>query len=297
MTEAVVARGLVKLYGTRAALDGLDLTFPSGSLVGFLGPNGAGKTTTFRSLLGLARLDEGEAQVLGHSTPQELAAITPKVGAIVEGPALYETLSGRDNLAVASLVKGIDADIDSVLSQIGLVERAGDRVSGYSKGMRQRLALGTALLGQPELLLLDEPMDGLDPAGQVSLRELLRWLVDQRDMTVVVSSHVLADVEQLVDYVVIINGGKRVAQGRIDELTRGETSVRAVVDNPKLAAETLREAGFNVRIAAPAVIVDSPDAQAVGRTLAQSGVYPSELREERQTLEQLFLRLTEGDGA
>ena len=291
---AVRARGLVKEYGSITALDGLDLTFPSNSLVGFLGPNGAGKTTSFRVLLGLARFEEGSASVLGRDVKADVAQVVRGVGAIVEGPAVYETLSGHDNLLVAARSARLpESEIPEVLKQVGLAERAGDRASAYSKGMRQRLALGMALLGDPELLLLDEPMDGLDPAGQVSLRDLLRWLVDERGRTVVVSSHVLSDVERLSDYIVVIHRGRLVTEGRLEDLVQSADGVRVVVDDPYAATVAIEAAGFNVDRDGDSLVAQSSDAEAIARALAAEGIFPKQLAEVRPSLEQLFLELTQ----
>lgn len=290
---AVRAEGLVKRYGPITALDGLDLAFPHNSLVGFLGPNGAGKTTTFRVLLGLATFENGSASVLGHDVRTEVAEVVRGVGAIVEGPAVYETLSGRDNLWVSARSRRLPTEeITAVLSQVGLTERATDRASTYSKGMRQRLALGMALLGEPELLLLDEPMDGLDPAGQLSLRELLRWLVDERGKTVVVSSHVLADVERLADYIVVIHRGRLVTEGKLEHLVDESEGVRVVVDDQDSALAVLEKAGLRADRAGEALIVRTSESETVGRVLAAGGLYPKELGELRPSLEQMFLRLT-----
>ncbi len=287
------ARGLVKQYGRIAALTGLDLSFPSASLVGFLGPNGAGKTTTFKALLGLTKLQAGTVSVLGLDVATHADEVVRRVGAIVEGPAVYDTLSGRDNLTVAARTKGRSTDeIPDLLAKVGLTERADDKAAGYSKGMRQRLALGMALLGEPELLILDEPMDGLDPAGQVSLRSLLRWLVDEGGKTVVISSHVLADVERLADYVVVIHNGRLVTEGLLADLVAGADGVRVLVDDVD-AALGLLETSYSVRREGEALVVDTSDPEAVAKLLASRSIYPKQLTEIRPNLEEMFLRLTE----
>ncbi len=287
--------GLRKIFKKTLALDGLSLTFPRGRLIGFLGPNGAGKTTTFRILLGLARPNAGTASLLGVDTSNNLQSVIGRVGAMVEGPALYDTLSGRDNLVVAQRSRGDGGDIVGTLDLIGLAERADDKVSGYSKGMKQRLALGMALLNDPELLLLDEPMDGLDPAGQKTLRELLRRLVDG-GKTVVVSSHVLADIQALADYVVIINRGRLVAEGSVAELI-GTDKTRIGVDSSESdeALTALAQAGITASTRGERIYAETLDARAAGRALADAGVYPFELIVEKRGLEQVFLELTEAD--
>jgi len=284
---------MVKRYGRITALSGLDLTIPSGRLVGFLGPNGAGKTTTFRALLGLAKLDEGSASVAGHHVGTETHEVVRKVGAIVEGPAVYETLTGTDNLLVCARTRGVDdAEVAPLLSRVGLAERAGDKAAGYSKGMRQRLALAMALLAGPEILLLDEPMDGLDPAGQVGVRDLLGFLVEERGTTVVVSSHVLADVERLVDYVVLIHRGKLVTEGPLEDLVDRQEGIRVVVEDAARAIEALEAAAVPARREGPAVVAVSSDPEMVARVLARQGIFPRELLAVHPSLEDLFLRLT-----
>jgi len=294
-TPAAQLVGLRKIFKKTLALDGLSLTFPRGQLIGFLGPNGAGKTTTFRILLGLARPNAGTASLLGVDTSNSLQGVIRRVGAMVEGPALYDTLSGRDNLIVAQRSRGDGGDVAGTLDLIGLAERADDKVSGYSKGMKQRLALGMALLNDPELLLLDEPMDGLDPAGQKTLRQLFRRLVDD-GKTVVVSSHVLADIQALADYVVIINRGRLVAEGPVAKLI-GTDKTRIGVDASQSdqALAVLARAGIAATTRSDRIYAETLDAQAAGRALADAGVYPFELFVEKRGLEQVFLELTEAD--
>jgi ABC-2 type transport system ATP-binding protein len=194
---AIRVSSLTKKYKKTEALRGLDFEIPSGQVTGFLGPNGAGKTTTFRSLLGLTRPNEGDIEMLGMEVPRRLPEVTKKVGAIVEEPGLIKAHSGRVNLRIAADTLGFGHQrIEEMLDFVGLIDDAGRRASEYSKGMRQRLALAAALLGEPELLLLDEPLDGLDPAGQHAFRARLRSLAAE-GKTVVVSSHDLADIEAL----------------------------------------------------------------------------------------------------
>lgn len=290
---AVAAVGLVKRYGTTVALDGLGFEFPSQRLVGFLGPNGAGKTTTFRSILGLARLERGTIDVLGMRLRERTADIVKRVGAIVEEPGVYPTLNAVDNLRVAALTLGAGAEqIPALLRFVGLSAAAERKVAGYSKGMRQRLGLAAAMLGDPDLLLLDEPMDGLDPAGQVALRAQLRSLVEERGKTVVVSSHVLADVEQLADHIVVIHRGQKVADGALEELVGSTGGFRVVVDDPVRAAAVLSAEGIDVRAEEGALYVAADDGRRISRSLAAAGLYPAELVPRRVTLEEVFLELT-----
>ncbi len=293
MSVAVRLRDVHKRYGETRALDGLSFEIPSGVLLGFLGPNGAGKTTTFRTILGLARPDRGVIEVLGMRVGPETSRIVKRVGAIVEEPGLYGFLSGRDNLVVASDTLGFGHErIDELLAFVQLTDDAGRKVAGYSKGMRQRLALAAALLGDPEVLFLDEPLDGLDPAGQAVLRDQLRRLVDEHDKTIVMSTHDLGDVEHLADRVVVISRGRLVTEGSLSELTAGGDRVRVVVDDPDRARRLLAADGFTVDGEADEVWVAGTDGAGVIRTLANAGVYPSAVIPERRTLEEVFLGVT-----
>lgn len=291
---AAKTTNLRKIFKKTLALDDLSLTFPQGRLVGFLGPNGAGKTTTFRIMLGLARPNAGSSELLGSDSQHDIKAVVGRVGAMVEGPALYETLSGRDNLLVAQKSRGGRGDIDETLRIVDLTDRADDKASGYSKGMKQRLALGMALLNDPELVLLDEPMDGLDPAGQKELRELLRRLVDEHGKTVVISSHVLADIQALADHVVIIDKGRLVAEGAVDSLIGADTT-RVVVqrDEAEPAMHALSAASIVATIADNVIHAETLDSRHVARVLAKSELYPLELIVEKKTLEQVFLEITQ----
>jgi ABC-2 type transport system ATP-binding protein len=293
-SPAIRVSGLHKRYGRTHALRGLDFEIPSGQLTGFLGPNGAGKTTTFRSILGLTRPDSGDIEMLGLAVPAELPQITKKVGVIVEEPGLITTLSGRTNMAVAADTLGFGHErIDELVEFVGLTADAHRKVGDYSKGMRQRLALAAAMLGDPELLILDEPLDGLDPAGQHAFRARLKNLAAE-GRTVVVSSHDLADVEALADYVVVIDQGQLVVEGSLESML-GDGSTRVRAADSIRAAEVLREAGFEVSTDDQGLVVDTTDGSAVMESLARAGVYPEEVRPERSTLETVFLGLTGGD--
>lgn len=289
---AVKVRGLVKDYGKIRALDGLDFEIEAGKLTGFLGPNGAGKTTTFRALLGLTRPNEGEMTVLGRSIPDELPELVKEVGAIVEEPGLIKSITGRRNLRVAAdtLGKGHDR-IDELLEFVELVSDADRNVDQYSKGMRQRLALAAALLGSPRILFLDEPLDGLDPAGQHAFRARLRQLTST-GTTVVVSSHDLADVEALADNIVVIDRGKLVAQGPLESLLTG-TATRVEGVDTAGAARVLREAGYEVTEGEMSLVVSGSDGSGIIRALSAQGIHPSEVKSARDTLESVFLGMTE----
>ena len=291
--NAVVVEGLRKTYKTTVALDGLSFTISAGKVTGFLGPNGAGKTTTFRSLLGLTTPDSGAMQVLGMDVKTDLARIVPRLGAIVEEPGLIKGLNGRDNLRVAAHTLGHGHEkIDELLSFAGLAADAGRRIDGYSKGMRQRLALAAALLGDPELLFLDEPLDGLDPAGQAQIKASLRQLAaDGR--TIVVSSHNLGDVEAMADEVIVINRGRLVTQSSLDEILGVQTAAYHVeVDDPVRAVEVLIAAGIAATTSDGRVLAEADDGSDVSRILAGAGLYPSALYKQSGRLEEAFLRLT-----
>src|ERR1700726_3857039 len=214
---AVSTTGLTKRFGDRTVVDGVGLAIPMGSVCGFVGPNGAGKTTTLRMLLGLIRPTAGRGEILGGSLADP-ASYLHKVGALIESPAFYPQLSGRDNLkALARLGKVPSAAIGPALERTGMTDRAGDKYRSYSLGMKQRLGIAAALLPDPELLILDEPTNGLDPAGIVEMRGLIRSFADD-GMTVLVSSHLISEIEQICDYVVMIRAGRLVHQGSVADL-------------------------------------------------------------------------------
>ena len=290
--NAVVVEGLRKTYKRTVALDGLSFTVPVGKVTGFIGPNGAGKTTTFRSLLGLTRPDAGSMHVLGMDVVTELPNIVPRLGAIVEEPGLIKGLNGRDNLRVAAHTLGRGHDkIDELLAFAGLTADARRRIDGYSKGMRQRLALAASLLGDPELLLLDEPLDGLDPAGQAQIKASLRQLaVDGR--TVVVSSHNMGDVEAMADEVIVIKRGRLATQSSLQQILAGQTGHVVEVSDPRRAVETLAAAGITASVTDGRVIAQTTDGSDVSRILANAGLYPSALYKQSGRLEEVFLRLT-----
>lgn len=288
---AIRVEGVVKRYRSTVALDGLDCVFPSGAIIGLLGPNGAGKTTLFRSLLGLTRIDQGRIEVLGHEIPAGLYEVTKKVGAIVEEPGLIRALTGRVNLLVAADQLGFGHErIDELLGFVGLEGDANRKIDEYSKGMRQRLALAAALIGAPQLLLLDEPLDGLDPAGQIAFRARLREIADS-GQTVVVSSHDLADIEALADYVVVLDHGRLVTEGPLEEMLAGGAT-RVVAADLVAAGNALSAAGISVEVADGFLVVEEEDGSEVVRVLAAAGIYPNEVRPVRSTLESVFLGMT-----
>jgi ABC-2 type transport system ATP-binding protein len=302
---ALATRGLRKSYGHRLALDGLDLSVPTGVVYGFLGPNGAGKTTTMRLLTGLLHPDAGTIELLGAPFRRGDRKRLFEVGALVENPSFYPYLSGRKNLQVlAAAGEAVPAKrIDELLELVGLKERAKDKLSGYSLGMKQRLGIAGALLSDPKLLLLDEPANGLDPAGIVAMREMLRRLAAM-GKTIFVSSHLLAEVRVLADVVGIIAAGKLVREGTLESMLRDQGVVRARV--PRASAGSARE--VLERIARTdagaesdgdpwlAVHVEPSRAGEVNRALAEAGIFATGL-ESGTDLELLFLELTGGTSA
>ena len=295
----IETRALSKHYEQRiVAVDRLNMRVRRGEVYGFLGPNGAGKTTTLRMLLGLVRPTSGSASVLG-ARPGSPAGLA-RVGSLIETPTLYPFLSGRDNLRVLARYAGVpETRIDAVLAEVELTARAGDRFSTYSLGMKQRLGIAAALLKDPELLILDEPTNGMDPAGMAEMRAFIRGLGQGR-RTVLLSSHLMSEVEQICDRVGVISRGTLVGEGTVDEL-RGRESlwVRAepleqaerLVENIRGVDEVARIDG-GLRIA-----VEPAAASAINRALVEAGIAVAELRPERASLEKVFLELTQDEKA
>ena len=286
----VEVTGLTKRYGDILAVDGVDLTVLPGEVYGFLGPNGAGKTTTLRILTGLIAPTSGEVRVLG-GRPGE-TGVLGRTGSMIESPAFYPYLSGLDNLRLLAEYAGVPRTrIDAVLDMVDLTDRAKDRFSTYSLGMKQRLGVAAALLKDPELVILDEPTNGLDPAGMRDMRRLIREL-GSGGRTVLLSSHLLGEVQQICDRVGIINAGRMVAEHNVEEL-RGEQElvVRAA---PKDRAQELL-AGFGaVRLYDDTlrVKVDPEQAAEVNRVLVEAGIAVSELHSTERALEDIFFELT-----
>jgi ABC-2 type transport system ATP-binding protein len=301
MAAIIEVEGLRKEYrrlrgGPTLAVDRLDLSVPEGGVFGFLGPNGAGKTTTIRCLLGLVRPTEGRCRLLGVDVRTGLHRVIARVGSIVETPAMYPRFSGRRNLQLLGRLHGIGKKtVAETLERVGLAERADDIVKHYSMGMRQRLGIGAALLKDPDVLILDEPANGLDPAGIVEVRELLRGL-GRQGRTVFVSSHILSEVQQTADRVAILSRGRSVAAGPVDEVLAGGKARGLTVrlDDLTGGAEALRSAGISASIDADELHVDLPPSEGatVTRLLAERGLYLTELRPEEVDLETVFLELT-----
>ena len=290
-------RALSKSYGKRLAVDRLDLEIGHAELFGFLGPNGAGKTTTIRMALGLIAPTSGAVEILGHDVRKHRAEVLPQVGALVESPALYGYLSGRDNLrAFGDLLGGVSRRrIDEVLEIVALKGRERDRVKTYSMGMKQRLGLAIALLNDPELLILDEPANGLDPAGIVEMRDLLRGLV-AAGKTVFISSHVLSEVQQICTRVAIINHGKLIRVATVSDLVQAPGEYEVKVDSPVelLAALRLQTWASNARAEDGYVVTSAPEGRGgdLIKFLVENGHNPDSVSPRHRDLEDIFLSLT-----
>ena len=300
---ALAVRGLTKRYGGRTVVDGLDLELPHGVVAGFVGPNGAGKSTTMAMLLGLVRPTAGTGTVLGEPL-EDPAAYLGQVGALIEGPAFYPGLTGAENLAVLATAAGHDlAQIPPLLELVGLAARAGDRYRSYSFGMKQRLGIAGALLGDPKLLILDEPINCLDPAGVHEMRGLIARLAGG-ERTVLVSSHLLSELEQVCDWLIVIDGGQLVFQGPAAELL--DASGASVVVAPEHPddlnglGEVLAAAGHDSQPAADhlEVALDGMEPRALAATLnraaGEGGIVLAELRVAGESLENRYLTIVNG---
>jgi len=296
---AIETRDLTKQYGAVKAVDSLSLGVRQGEVYGFLGPNGAGKTTTLRMLLGLIEPTGGEISLLGSrpGSPETLA----KIGSMIETPAFYPFLSGHDNLRMLADYTGVSRSrIGEVLAQVDLASRAKDPFRTYSLGMKQRLGVAAALLKDPPLLMLDEPTNGLDPAGMADMRQLIRRLGNE-GQTVLLSSHLMNEVEQVCDRVGVIARGRIVAEGTVSEL-RGDAALLVRVDRPREAKEIIdgfqgvaavELSGTMLRVTArPDAAIDEAG---VNRRLIEAGIGVRELRTDRRSLEEIFLTLTGGE--
>jgi len=322
---AIQTEGLTKTFGSQAAVEGLSLAVPRGSVFGFLGPNGSGKTTTIRMLLGLAEATSGTISVLGHDIPQHVEQALPRVGALVEGPAFYPYLSGRKNLVrMDAADRFSDAHtraerVDYALARVGLSAAAEKKAGAYSLGMKQRLGLANALLKPRDLLILDEPTNGLDPQGTREVRHLIRSLADE-GITIFLSSHLLVEIEQLCSHVAVMNLGSLLAQGSLDEL-RSHAEPRLVIEVDDVAraksvlaqqqitatTKTLNRyqadtsghprattAGMVTTLVA--TVSTDTNAASINQELVSAGIGVSGFRMERPSLEEYFVELT-GEGS
>jgi ABC-2 type transport system ATP-binding protein len=301
MSELVVkTQGLTKRYGERTAVDAVALTVRRGEVYGFLGPNGAGKTTTLRMLLGLVRPTSGTATVLGR--PLGDSQVTPRVGALVEGPGFYPYLSGRQNLRMLARYRALprgDAAVERALTRVQLTDRGDDRFKSYSLGMKQRLGVAAALLGDPDLIVLDEPTNGLDPAGMADMRALVVDLA-RGGQTVLLSSHLLGEVQEICDRVGVIVAGRLLRESTVGEL-RGETSLRVRARPFALAEEVAHRAAGGTAVTAHDGVLElrlSPDqAPDLVRQLVAAGADVLEVTPRERTLEEVFFELTAPGGA
>ena len=306
MSAAIEIEGLRKVYrrGRRqiTAVDGLDLEVPVGGVFGFLGPNASGKTSTIRAMTGILRSFDGSIRVLGVAAPRHLDGVIDRLGALVETPSFFPAFSGARNLALLARARGIPrARVEEALDAVGLADRAGDPVKGYSLGMRQRLGLAATILKDPELLILDEPANGLDPDGMREMRLTLRRLADS-GRTVFVSSHLLAEVSQLCDRVAVLRKGRCVFQGSVEELVGQSQAVQVRVhgdgDATQRAAAGVRALGHEVTVrddGALRVAIPPGEAWTLVRQLAAHDLWVDEIGPLERTLEEGYVELVHGD--
>ncbi|MDQ2622335.1 MAG: ABC transporter ATP-binding protein [Actinomycetota bacterium] len=306
MTEPLVELdGLSKHFGAIKALNELSLTVPEGTVCGLLGPNGSGKTTAIRVLLGLSRPTAGSARLLGETRGNSgFASAIHRTGSLIEGPALFGRATARQNMKIQAAARGLDdngSEIDELLELVGLTSRADSKSRTFSLGMKQRLGLALALIGNPRLVILDEPTNGLDPAGIVEIRNLIKQLPD-RGVTVLVSSHLLAEVQLMCDRVTIISKGRLIADGTMSEVLGATGAIdghRAVVkpEQSTAAMTVLTAAGFDAMVSEPGTLTinGSRDGAEITRVLAGEEIFLSDLRGSGADLENVFLTLTEGE--
>jgi ABC-2 type transport system ATP-binding protein len=299
---AVETHGLTKRFGDNIAVNDVELLVPRGCAFGYLGPNGAGKTTLIRVLLGLTHADSGTMRLLGQSVPRHRDRALARVGAIVDEPRFHGHLTGRQNLRILAAAREPAAKrrVEPALERVGILHRADDKVSKYSMGMRQRLGVAACLLGDPQLLILDEPMNGLDPAGMLDMRDMIKSLVAE-GRTVVLSSHLLDEVERTCDAVAIVDRGTVIRQGPISQLLAGSSfEVRIECSEPDRAAGLLTGTAFgaHVQVGPDGLAVSLPegterDAIAeINRVLVEGGVSVYRLQHVQASLEDWFLSVT-----
>ncbi len=297
MQNVIETHGLTRKFGTQTAVDRLDMEVRGGQIYGFLGLNGAGKTTTIRMLMGLSRATSGRMSILGVEVPRHRSQVMGRVGSLVESPSYYAHLTGRENLRVQATLLGVsESRISEVLALVGLHDAAEKKAGQYSLGMKQRLGIASALLGEPELLVLDEPTNGLDPAGIQEIRNLIVQLPREHGITVLVSSHLLAEVDQMATHVGVVHHGRMLFQGPIGDLRdRSAAAVVIECDRPEAAHADLARAGLPVRLDAGALSLSSLEPALTARAVRElvtreHSVY--RVQEFRPTLEDIFLELT-----
>ena len=302
---AIHTVGLTKSFGSHNAVDAIDLRVPRGSIFGFLGPNGSGKTTTIRMLMGLANISAGEVSMLGYSIPTEIGKALPKVGALVEGPAFYPYISGRDNLMRFDAAdrfadpKTRSQRVDAALAKVGLTQAAGKKVHAYSLGMKQRLGIANALLQPRDLLVLDEPTNGLDPQGTREVRNLIRSLALE-GITIFISSHLLVEIEQMCTHLAVMSQGKIVAQGSVEELSASQTlQLKLVTADTDRALQGLESVGIKAVVDGEVLSALIPAGQIeperIVQVLVELGVRVKAFELAAPTLEDRFVLLT-GEG-
>ena len=289
---------LKKQFGSIKAVDGLDLEVRRGDVFGFLGPNGAGKSTTIRAMAGLVRPSGGEVRIFGHDVWHNRKKALSNVGMLIESPGLYRYLTGRQNLELfAELAGGVCAgDIKRALDIVGLSDRADDKVKNYSHGMRQRLGVAQAILCQPKLVVLDEPTDGLDPQGMKEIRELIRSLAEEHNITVFLSSHLLHEVEQVCTKVAVIHKGRKLADGKVSEILARRGRVRITVDRPNDAMRAITEIeGVRAELSEDSrlsvEIGPDYDAAEINKFLVENGFRVSALVPDVTSLEEFYFSL------
>jgi ABC-2 type transport system ATP-binding protein len=302
---AIHTVGLTKSFGSHNAVDAIDLRVPRGSIFGFLGPNGSGKTTTIRMLMGLANISAGQVSMLGYSMPSEIGKALPKVGALVEGPAFYPYISGRDNLMRFDAAdryadpKTRSQRVDAALAKVGLTQAAGKKVHAYSLGMKQRLGIANALLQPRDLLVLDEPTNGLDPQGTREVRNLIRSLALE-GITIFISSHLLVEIEQMCTHLAVMSQGRIVAQGSVEELSASQTlQLKLVTFDTDRALQGLESVGIKAVADGETLSAMVPAGQIeperIVQVLVELGVRVKAFELAAPTLEDRFVLLT-GEG-
>lgn len=295
----LVANRLTKVIGRKTIVSNVSFSLYPGEVFGFLGPNGAGKTTTIRMLVGLIRPTSGTVRILGHDIQREFEAAMSHVGCIVETPDLYRFMTGRENLEhFARMLGPVEStEIERLASMVSLAHRLDERVRTYSLGMRQRLGIAQALLGGPRILILDEPANGLDPAGIREMRELLRRLATEQQMSIFVSSHLLAEVELMCDRVAIIHRGETLQTGLVKDLVKTSAELELAVDQVDLAAAVAVELGFHPTVYDHTVRVAGGEIEAAALigALSQRGVRIYRAQPRQQSLEEMFLAATGGE--
>ncbi len=296
-TLAIQTRGLTRHFGKLTAVEEVNLAVPQGSIFGFLGPNGAGKTTTIRMLLDLIHPNQGEVLLFGRSLRRERTQLLQKVGTLVETPAAFGHLTGRENLEYLQRLRGgTRANVAYVLELVGMTDAADRLFRQYSLGMKQRLGIAATLLNGPELLILDEPSNGLDPAGIMEIRELIRRLTSEHGLTIFLSSHILSEVEQVATHIGIIHSGRLRFQGSLDELrTQAQATIRIRVDDRQQAVKCLQGQYAVQALNGCELVVQAPAEYAgmINRKLVESGITVQMLNPFQASLEQVFLQITQ----